>query len=213
MFPHPGSLEAQALLRSPTLPALRGGGIGETACAASSLPLAGRVAHREHSERWAGWGSTHDFALPRRDRRPSLASMSSLKQKRAQGKPDARCTRSLACKWKKHTSKSTTGTPVHAGLPCANGFTASFALSPETWLCCLRHWHDTKHRRQLDTCLGVSGPHDFAVRSQRHSSNDVKRPSHPALNVRDDAQRPSDRGGTGGNSHGIDMKGKRNIFR
>jgi hypothetical protein len=45
-------------------------------------------------------------------------------------------------------SKSTTGTPVHAGLPCANGFTASFALSPETWLCCLRHWHDTKHRRQ-----------------------------------------------------------------
>jgi hypothetical protein len=29
------------------------------------------------------------------------------------------CTRSLACKWKKHTSKSTTGTPVHAGLPCA----------------------------------------------------------------------------------------------
>jgi hypothetical protein len=68
--------------------------------------------------------------------------------------------------------------------------TVSFVLSPETGLCCLRRRRDAKHRHQLDTCLGVPGPHDFAVRSQRHSSDDVKRPSHPALNVRDDREAP-----------------------
>jgi hypothetical protein len=36
--------------------------------------------------------------------------------------PDAWCTRSLACKWKKHTSMVTTGTPKRSGTPCANGF-------------------------------------------------------------------------------------------
>jgi len=68
--------------------------------------------------------------------------------------------------------------------------TVSFVLSPETGLCCLRRRRDAKHRHQLDTCLGVPGPHDFAVRSQRHSSDDVKRLSHPALNVRDDREAP-----------------------
>jgi len=86
-----------------------------------------------------------------------------------------------------------------------NGFTAYSALSSETWLCCLRHRRDAKHRRQLDTCLGVSGPHGFADSEQCHSSDDMPRPSHPALNVRDDAQRPSDRGGMGAKCHCIDM--------
>ena len=45
------------------------------------------------------------------------------------------CTRSLACRMKKHTSKSTTGTPVHAGLPCANGVTAYSVLSPVSVTC------------------------------------------------------------------------------
>jgi hypothetical protein len=44
--------------------------------------------------------------------------------------PDAQCTRSLACKWKKHTSVVTTGTPQQAGTPCAMVLTVCFVLSP-----------------------------------------------------------------------------------
>jgi hypothetical protein len=36
----------------------------------------------------------------------------------------------------------------------------------------------------------VSGPHDFAVRAQCHSSFDMPRPPHPAPNVRDDRETP-----------------------
>jgi hypothetical protein len=54
-----------------------------------------------------------------------------------------------------------TGTP---GLPCAMVLTAYSALSPVTGLVCHRRQRDAKHHRQLDTSVGVSGPHDFAVR-------------------------------------------------
>jgi hypothetical protein len=50
--------------------------------------------------------------------RPSLANRSPRK-KRAQGMPGARCTRSLACEIKKHTSVVTTVTPVSPGIPRA----------------------------------------------------------------------------------------------
>ena len=44
----------------------------------------------------------------------------------------------------------------------ARWFTAYFALSPVTGLSC--HRHRRNDFRQLDTSVGVSGPHDFAVR-------------------------------------------------
>jgi len=40
--------------------------------------------------------------------------------------------------------------------------TAYFVLSPVTGLFC--HRHQRNCFRQLDTSVGVSGPHDFAVR-------------------------------------------------
>ena len=40
--------------------------------------------------------------------------------------------------------------------------TVSFELSPVTGLFCHRHLRNTF--RKLDTSVGVSGPHDFAVR-------------------------------------------------
>src|SRR6516225_1119567 len=58
--------------------------------------------------------------------------------------------------------------------------TVSFVLSPVTWLFCHRHRRDAKHRRQLDTCLGVSGPHDFAVRVDIARLATSTRSSHPA---------------------------------
>jgi hypothetical protein len=42
--------------------------------------------------------------------------------------------------------------------------TAYFVLATETGLCCLRRQRDAKHHRQLDISVGISGPHDFAVR-------------------------------------------------
>ena len=48
--------------------------------------------------------------------------------------------------------------------------TVSFVLSPVTGLFC--HRHPWRLRHELDTSVGVSGPHDFAVRfstiRQRH---------------------------------------------
>jgi len=70
------------------------------------------------------------------------------------------------------------------------GLTAYFVLSPVTGLVCHRHRRDAKHRRQLDASVGASGPHDFAVRAQCHSSFDMPRPSHPAPDVRDDRDTP-----------------------
>src|ERR1700682_1037017 len=46
--------------------------------------------------------------------------------------------------------------------------TVSFVLSPVTGLVC--HRRRRSFLRQLDTSVGASGPHDFAVRLTRHSS-------------------------------------------
>jgi hypothetical protein len=43
-------------------------------------------------------------------------------QQRAWGMPGAQCTRSLACKMKKHTSVVTTGPPELPDIPARNGF-------------------------------------------------------------------------------------------
>ena len=54
--------------------------------------------------------------------------------------------------------------------------TVSFVLSPVTGLVCHRH----RRFRRLDTSVGVSGPHDFAVRSkqrrQRAATSTASRP-------------------------------------
>jgi hypothetical protein len=97
---------------------------------------------------------------------PGLCIFLRLEKQRAQGKPGARCTRSLA--WcVKNTRVSHhrfTGTP---GLPCAMVLTAYFALSPVTGLSCHRRPQEACKKlasRELDASVGASGPHDFAVR-------------------------------------------------
>src|SRR5882724_2025782 len=66
--------------------------------------------------------------------------------------------------------------------------TAYIALSPVTGLSC--------HRRlancfaKLDTSVGASGPHDFAVRASAARLAPLPRPLHPAPNVRDDRDTP-----------------------
>src|SRR5262249_38093621 len=63
--------------------------------------------------------------------RPSFASMLSLEEKRARGKPGAGRTRSLACRMKKHTSGSHHRfNRAGPGLPRASGFNGFLRALP-----------------------------------------------------------------------------------
>jgi hypothetical protein len=92
--------------------------------------------------------------------------------------PGARCTRSLACKNKKHTSIVTTVTPETPGIPRAMVLTVSFELFPVIGLCCHRRRWNCVH--QLDASVEASEPHDFAVRFSAVRQRHHQRPSHPA---------------------------------
>src|SRR6185437_14051090 len=46
------------------------------------------------------------------------------------------------------------------------------------------------HHHELNASVGASGPHGFAVRISALRLRAPLRPSHPALNVRDDAYAP-----------------------
>jgi hypothetical protein len=78
--------------------------------------------------------------------------------------PGARCARSLACrKGRKHTSSSHHGHTGNTRHSPRNGFNKLLRALPgepgflATVACGYRF-------RRLDTSVGVSGPHDFAVR-------------------------------------------------
>ena len=134
----------------------------------------------------------YDSAFSPRNAPEFCSKVPPSEDQRAQGKPGARCTRSLA--WcVKNTRVSHhrfTGTP---GLPCAMVLTAYFALSPVTGLCC--HRHRRNDFRQLDASVGASGPHDFAVRVSAFVRAKclrcvLPRPPHPLPYVRDDRETP-----------------------
>src|SRR6202795_1449515 len=97
--------------------------------------------------------------------RPSFARNPLPSNQRAQGMPGARCTRGLVCKTCTKTrtrayrfSGDTPAFPaqwfygLYRALPGEPGSFATVARAPE---------------RELDTSVGVSGPHDFAVRLKR----------------------------------------------
>src|SRR4051794_29344697 len=133
---------------------------------------------------------------------------------RAQGKPGARCTRSLACKNKKHDELVTTGSPGTPGLPCAMVLTAYSALSSATNSSCHRRQRIKAGRtrsgrirlRRLDTSNGCqdhtalpSATTSVVVarysRSRKTALQPLTRPTllrppHPAPNVRDDRDTP-----------------------
>ena len=110
-----------------------------------------------------------------------LQSRRTLLDQRAQGKPGANCTRSLACDWEEHTSeihhRFSRGQP---GFPRAKVFTVSFVLSPVSGLFC--HRRHVGLTTRLDARVAAPGPHDFAVRSRANRLG-TPRPSHPAPNV------------------------------
>src|SRR6266403_6173137 len=100
----------------------------------------------------------------------------------------------------KHTSVVTTVTPEITRHSPRNGFTAYFALSSATRLCChrrLRIWYvktrlGLRTSARLDASIGASEPHDFTVREQRLSSachSSAHGPCRPALPSPDIARR------------------------
>jgi hypothetical protein len=84
--------------------------------------------------------------------------------------------------------------PDTSGIPHAMVLTAYIALSPGTGLFCPRRSRGSTPQK-LNTSVGVSGPHDFAVRIQRVRLTRRQRPPHPALYVRDDRETPLGRAG------------------
>jgi hypothetical protein len=100
-------------------------------------------------------------------------------------------TRSLMRKRKKHMSKSPQVQPDQFGLPRAIGFNGYFGLSLVIGLSC-------HHRRPQ--CESIAARLISASRYQDHTTSPSapvrfvtarrKRPSHPALNVRDDREAP-----------------------
>ena len=91
-------------------------------------------------------------------------SLSLLKTERAQGRPGARCTRGLVRKMHKENAHEHTGSAEAFRPSLRDGFTAYNVLSPVTGLSCHRHSREALASWKLDTSVGVSGPHDFAVR-------------------------------------------------
>jgi hypothetical protein len=72
--------------------------------------------------------------------------------------------------------------------------TVYFGLSLVTGLCCHHRLRD--HRLdKLDISVGISGPHDFAVRGRRIRLARRPRPSHPAPTFVTIAKRPFREGG------------------
>ena len=107
-----------------------------------------------------------------------LHESSALEKQRAQGKPDARCTRGLVCKLckRKRTRayRSSGGNPT---FPAQWFYSLSRALpGDQTWDC---HRHRRRLNRRLDASLEASGPHAFAVRLSAVRLTAPQRPPHP----------------------------------
>jgi hypothetical protein len=85
------------------------------------------------------------------------------------------------------------------GIPRAMVLTVSFVISPVSMTPESPSPADrsvsgppgpTSRISRLGTSQGVPGPHDFAVRADVVRLTTSSRPSHPALNVRDDRETP-----------------------
>jgi hypothetical protein len=126
--------------------------------------------------------------------RPRFARKSRLLKPEGAGKPGARCTRSLACKIKKHTSVVTTVTPERPGIPRTMVLTGYFVLSPVIRVLLTPSPADDSagltptSRRQDHTT--------WHVRVTRRSSKAHPRPPHPAPRIVTIASRPLGRNGT-----------------
>ena len=103
----------------------------------------------------------------------------------------------------------TTGTPL-TRHSLHNGFTAYLVLSSVNRALLPPSLRKSRLAK-LDSSVGESGPHDFAIRIGALRQSSPTRPSHPAANVRDDAYAPHCERGMRANNH-IFLKNGSYIF-
>jgi len=120
----------------------------------------------------------HALAFPRHDL-PELCRRSSLQRTEGTGNAGRAmhpqpCVRNEKAHKRSH-HRFTGFTPA---FPARMVLTASFVLSPETGLCCLRHRR--KILRRFSASVGAPRPHDFAVREWCIRLVHRQRPPHPA---------------------------------
>jgi hypothetical protein len=162
----------------------------------SSIPE-GRYLSREAAAYWMphlkrGHDEWRDTRLHSRDTiRPSCSSTGPSKNR---GRRECRVHAAPAASRanEKAHEQTTTGTPKQSGTPCAMVYGLFRALV--TGLSCHRRFADNPAK--LDTSVGVSGPHDFAVRHSFIRRLKPPRPSHPAPRFVTIAKRPPCERGT-----------------
>ena len=92
------------------------------------------------------------------------------------------------CIGRKHTVV-TTGRPQSTGIPCAMVLRL-ISRSPRGPGCFAPVIPEKLASQELSASVGAPGPHDFAVRLSYARLASLRRPPHPAPNVRDDAYAP-----------------------
>ena len=100
--------------------------------------------------------------------------------KRAQGMPDARCTRDLMCNGIKECAHEHTGQRRTSDIPCAMALRL-ISCSPQSGRArCHCRSSEALASSELDASIGASGPHDFTVRLRRARQSQHRRPPLPA---------------------------------
>jgi hypothetical protein len=159
-----------------------------------------RVVHRSFAQKHRGRGATPQGKGAGDPKEGAGRDL----QEKARGRPGARCTRSPACSVKSIRVSHHRFTGTTSGLPCAVVLTAYSALSPATGLSC--HCHPRDAKRVFTSLTPASGHQDHTASpyADRHpSSLDAVASTASRPNVRDDGQRPSQRGGTAGDKEVI----------
>jgi hypothetical protein len=171
------------------------------------VTLSGLILRRPRSGRLEGCAA--GTSPPSRDAsRPRFVGRLPSKNRRAQETPGARCTRSPACKGRKHTGVVTTGSPGHPAFP-ARWFYGFLRALPGDRACL----PPSPHGKNPHDLTPASGRQDHttspsASRAVRQKRIRVHR---TRSNVRDDGQRPSS--GTGRGSYADDLaRSKSRIF-
>jgi hypothetical protein len=175
---HPGMTKNGLLRRSRLPPSLF-----ELRRTGRSLSYGGHVVPRN-----LAMTSRYRFAFPRRDT-PELCRNHSPK---IEGAGKAGCPPHPQPRVRnktKHTSVVTAGFTGFTRPSLRNGFNSLFRALPGD-RAFLPPSPAKVAFRELDANVGASGPHDFAVRTQRHSSFDTAASTASRTNVRDDRDTP-----------------------
>ena len=107
----------------------------------------------------------HGLAFSRHDLPGVLHFVGPQENQRAQGRPDARCTRGLMCNsCNKNAHMSIQEQRRTSGLPCAMALRL-IRGRPGDRLCLSPSPCEALASSRLDTSNGVPGPHDFTVRN------------------------------------------------